>query len=275
LTPPPKQSASTHALHAHAPLGTSLGPFDPHRSSVSIERLDLSDLDEDYAANPRYAVVLKGILTPDECTSLIALSEQREYEMALVNIGGGKQMSFAEIRNNDRAIIDDELIAAQIWGRISTVLPPETEAQLHQRTTRQKVRLVKASESGAGMLTETCTLWNAVGLNERLRFLRYDPGTFFAPHQDGSYVRDDSSHPKYGEMSLVTAQIYLNGGFEGGATRMMSHAEDSGLDVIPEAGSILLFQHNIKHEGSLLLAGRKYTIRTDVMYAAQGEVAPA
>jgi len=32
-----------------------------------------------------------------------------------------------------------------------------------------------------------------------------------------------------------------------------------------------LFQHDIQHEGSLLEAGRKYTIRTDVMFAPQRE----
>ena len=31
-------------------------------------------------------------------------------------------------------------------------------------------------------------------------------------------------------------------------------------------GSILIFQHDIMHEGSLLEDGIKYTIRTDVMY---------
>ena len=31
-------------------------------------------------------------------------------------------------------------------------------------------------------------------------------------------------------------------------------------------GSILVFQHDIVHEGSLLEDGIKYTIRTDVMY---------
>jgi predicted 2-oxoglutarate/Fe(II)-dependent dioxygenase YbiX len=111
------------------------------------------------------------------------------------------------------------------------------------------------------------TTWRAVGFNERLRFLRYDPGTYFAPHMDGSYERDDPSHPKYGEKSLVTAQIYLNQGFEGGATRMMGRNLSDGYDVVPRTGSVLVFQHDIFHEGSVLIAGRKYTIRTDVMYA--------
>lgn len=31
-------------------------------------------------------------------------------------------------------------------------------------------------------------------------------------------------------------------------------------------GSVLVFQHNIFHEGSVLVKGRKYAMRTDVMF---------
>ena len=31
-------------------------------------------------------------------------------------------------------------------------------------------------------------------------------------------------------------------------------------------GSVLIFEHHILHEGSELLAGEKYTIRSDVMF---------
>ena len=32
------------------------------------------------------------------------------------------------------------------------------------------------------------------GINERLRFLKYDPGEFFASHYDGHYMRDFSDY---------------------------------------------------------------------------------
>lgn len=31
----------------------------------------------------------------------------------------------------------------------------------------------------------------------------------------------------------------------------------------------MVFQHDILHEGSLLIKGRKYAIRTDVMYSSE------
>ena len=32
------------------------------------------------------------------------------------------------------------------------------------------------------------------GINERMRFLKYDPGEFFASHYDGHYMRDFSDY---------------------------------------------------------------------------------
>jgi hypothetical protein len=40
--------------------------------------------------------------------------------------------------------------------------------------------------------------------NLRLRFLKYNPGEYFAPHMDGMYMREN------GERSFVTIQLYLN-----------------------------------------------------------------
>lgn len=242
-TPPPKSVGGLKNIDDIF----STAEFDP--ATAQIERLDLASLDDDYKERPRYAVYLHNILSAEECAALISMSEQREYIMAQVNIGGGKQLAMTEVRNNDRAIIDDAAIAKRIYDRVCAVLTPETEKSFHEWS----------------LSTET---WNAVSFNERLRFLRYDPGTYFAPHSDGSYVRNDPTHPRYGEKSIVTAQIYLNQGFEGGATRMMGYDFDPtiGYDVVPRTGSILLFEHNIAHEGSVLVAGRKYTIRTDVMF---------
>jgi hypothetical protein len=110
--------------------------------------------------------------------------------------------------------------------------------------------------------------YELVGLNERLRFLRYDLGGAFAPHSDGSYPRP-REHPNYGDISRVTVQIYLNEGFEGGTTRFFpfeSHINDEHFDIISQTGALLLFEHPLRHSGELVTQGRKYCLRTDVMY---------
>lgn len=39
--------------------------------------------------------------------------------------------------------------------------------------------------------------------------------------------------------------------------------------VFTNVGSVLIFEHPILHEGSKLISGRKYAIRTDVMYSSK------
>lgn len=180
----------------------------------------------------KLAFVLYDVFTEEECKKYIEDSERRGYELALVNIGGGRQMEATDVRNNARNIWDSREEAANILQRIQDYLPKEWKGR------------------------------ELVELNERLRFLRYNPGEYFKPHFDGSYMRTN------GDVSYITVQIYLNEGFKGGSTTFLNKfdSKDGGLEVVPKTGSVLIFQHDILHEGSILEEGRKYAIRTDVMY---------
>lgn len=96
------------------------------------------------------------------------------------------------------------------------------------------------------------------GLNERFRFYRYTPGQRFAWHSDGSFARAN------GEVSLLTFMIYLNDAYRGGATRF----ED--FSVEGKAGTALVFEHGLIHEGAEVAEGVKYVLRSDVMYGPPG-----
>jgi len=52
------------------------------------------------------------------------------------------------------------------------------------------------------------------------------------------------------------------------------YGTDKDIGVIPKIGRILVFQHDILHEGSELVRGTKFTMRTDVMYAVPEQFAP-
>ena len=54
--------------------------------------------------------------------------------------------------------------------------------------------------------------------------------------------------------------IYLNDNFEGGATSF-----DDTI-IKPKKGAALCFIHEQKHEGSPVITGIKYVLRSDVMY---------
>ena len=182
--------------------------------------------------NDKLAFVLDNVLTEDECKALIEETEEKGYEAALLNVGNGRQVLDTTNRNSKRCIVDSEDKAGWLWDKIKDFIP------------------------------DTWNSYPVVGLNERLRFLKYEGGEYFKPHMDGTYVRPDGS-----ERSYITIQLYLNEGFEGGNTTFLSnHSELEDRGVVPKPGRILVFQHDILHEGSLLVKGTKYTMRTDIMY---------
>ena len=125
---------------------------------------------------------IDAVLTEDECRTMVARAEAVGFELATINAWEGPRVD-TKVRNNDRVILDDELLAKDLWSRVQDKVPP-------LRGGRQ-VR----------------------GLNERFRFYRYRPGQKFAWHSDGPFLREN------GEISLLTFMIYLNDGYLGGSTR--------------------------------------------------------
>lgn len=190
------------------------------------------------------AFTLDNVLTQDECVRLIACAEGTGFDVALVNVGMGRQEKMTDFRNNDRVIIDSPEIAEVVWQRIKHAVPATWESRGVQ--------------------------WFAVGLNERLRILRYDVGQMFKTHQDGTFVRGREAGERDGECSFVTVQVYLNEGFQGGCTTFEDRTGTIVRDVVPATGRTLVFQHNLLHRGSVLESGRKYCVRTDVMYTRLG-----
>src|SRR5262245_56078542 len=95
--------------------------------------------------------VVRGFLSPEECAGFIARSEEHGYDEAPITGISGFVMR-KDVRNNDRVMIDDVELAASLWERVKPLVPAEWFG------------------------------WQAVGLNERLRYYRYSPGQRFAAH---------------------------------------------------------------------------------------------
>jgi len=94
----------------------------------------------------------------------------------------------------------------------------------------------------------------SIGLNEMFRFCKYDPGQEFKKHRDQSYIRNET------ESSYFPFMIYLNDDFIGGETKFNT------IKIKLTKGTALIFFHELEHEGSKLIAGKKYVLRTDIMY---------
>lgn len=175
--------------------------------------------------------LIHDFLSPAECERFIAASEAEGYGDAPITTSVGFVMR-KDIRDNARVVHDDPELASELFERARPFLPP------------------------------TWFTWELAGFNERFRYYRYDPGQRFNRHLDGYYERPN------GKRSHLTFMIYLNGGCEGGATAF--HDLRPKLLVTPEAGKALVFNHRRLHEGMPVLSGRKYVLRTDVMYRRGG-----
>jgi predicted 2-oxoglutarate/Fe(II)-dependent dioxygenase YbiX len=183
--------------------------------------------------------VVHDFLTASECRQHIERSEAAGYGDAPITTIGGPVM-LKEVRNNDRVMIDDAPLERSLWERLQPLVP-EREGS-----------------------------WTPVGLNERFRFYRYDPGQQFNWHYDGRFERSPL------ECSIYTFMIYLNGGFTGGATEFNLHGywgedREQLVRVQPEAGKALMFIHRVLHRGAPVEDGRKYVLRSDAMARWIGE----
>jgi predicted 2-oxoglutarate/Fe(II)-dependent dioxygenase YbiX len=177
--------------------------------------------------------VVENVYSREECQAWIAFSETHVYEAAPI----AQVVVAPDVRNNTRVVLDDVPRAAAIFERLAPHLPVELEAG-----------------------------WRLCGFNERLRFYRYEAGQRFAWHNDGVFYRS------LDEWSRFTLMIYLNDDFEGGNTIFQVESVPDGLlRVAPRAGMALLFRHDevLLHTGDLVTRGKKYVLRTDVMYCLE------
>src|SRR5215471_9815067 len=91
--------------------------------------------------DPDKVVVIHNFLSGEECAALIRRSEDLVYEMGTV-----ADVVMEQVRNNERVLVDDVCLAADLFHRAEPLLPAVIE--------------------GHGL----------VGFNERWRFYRYGPG---------------------------------------------------------------------------------------------------
>lgn len=196
------------------------------------------------------AVVLRGLLSPAECQSFISQAESFGIEPT------GYRMS---IRQTDRVAAKSTAVAEWLMNRIRPFLQPINLSMSNKKWPKGVPWFFPRRN------------WNPVGLNEMFRLCRYEPGGFFLPHHDAGFVRSES------ERSLKTFMIYLNNDFEGGATNFyresQRHYQPGDLANIiysfrPEAGDALIFNSAMLHDGEKVMSGRKYIMRSEIMYSS-------
>jgi WD40 repeat protein len=137
-------------------------------------------------------------------------------------------------------VIDDPQFAEELFHRIRCHLPDPI-----------------ADANGAR--------WRPTGLNERFRFCCYEPGEYFKIHRDGVF------HRSANQCSRLTFMAYLNSHreFEGGSTRFFSSSDANATplaSILPRAGTLIVFDHSLWHDGERVTRGMKYIMRSDILY---------
>lgn len=189
------------------------------------------------------------ILSAEECRRLVTAAEAE---------GFGFTNYPKHYRGNLRLIAVDPGLAARLWARMAHTVPAtHLDGQRGLRT---------PSWFPEGTTNDAEHEWVPTGLNTHWRLSKYYPGNQFQRHVDAAYHHDDTHRTMY------TVNIYLNGGFDGGATRFYENRFSHGIahSITPAPGRAVVFRQppeaHLHHDGEELGNGIKYLLRSDVMY---------
>ena len=255
----------------HEPL---LDPTGPNGPAIAVTPIDFgnSPLAADYSSF--FAMTIDNLLTLDECAKLQSAAGEDWQTLSKGN-------SYRECQN---ILVFSPQWASALYDRIVANLPEDVKAL--RRGDKLAETIAGPSHLKASVGAKK-TVWRIKEANERLSFLRYQPGHHFKPHCDALYAR-----PGKDERSLLTCQIYLNdapqgpgGEPSGGETRFWgsqvgkrqkdlelkdkieNEKETPFIDIKPKVGRALVFQQRMLwHSGQEVTHGEKFTVRLDLMY---------
>ena len=194
------------------------------------------------------AFVLRHVLSPAECEHFIAASEA----LGMRDSGYDRR-----VRRVDRVVALGSEVASLIYSRCREHFEPRP-----MPPARGKQR------DGPRLRMQ----WRPDGLNPCFRVCRYEKGGVFFPHLDGVYEESAARR------SQLTFMLYLNdvprehGGatsFYDGRQRPYQPPDPQFVRRAyqPEAGSCIVFDHTLLHDGGALLGDApKYIMRSEVMF---------
>jgi len=225
---------------------------DEGRLMRQIEIEDLSEMLLPVLKLYKFAVMLHNVLSTEECSELIDRAEEKGFKDAKKFDVQTKSVQ----RMCTRHELDFPDLAEELYKQITHALkgtPFEPKLKLAPPTYWSKEGIP-----------------HMVGLNEHLRLDKYKHGQFYRAHTDASFVRSNIGLGGVGDMSCMSVYIFLNQNYKGGLTTFRSD-ESRHLDIQPRTGSMLIFEHDILHEAQSVSKGKKYLLRTDIMYSSHSD----
>lgn len=182
--------------------------------------------------------VVPALLCKGECEQLLSPNIKKSFQKAISNYP-------SYYRNNDRFVVDNNILAKLLFEKVKPYLPETIEINSNIQ-----------AEKG---------IWHLKELNNRIRFCKYSVNQYFHRHLDGIHYRNDTTQSK------LTFMIYLNDAteFKGGRTLFYKTKETDEIwaSYIPKQGDLIVFDHNLWHEGEVLTQGEKFVLRSDILYS--------
>ena len=214
---------------------------------------------------------IKSIFSKDECDELIKMTEKAGFNPSPPSGGGHGQTPRTGARTSQFYVKDDSVLADKIWKRLKDFIPKDL------RSIKQVPYMNSVTKGDE---------FTPVGVNDHIRFYKYDPGQFILKHDDYRMSRfryDKESKEYYEQMSFLTIVIYLNEDFTEGCTKfwtqysqegVKSHCRfirdieftDADLTITPETGKAVIHDHMVQHEGESPKKSTKYILRTDILH---------
>ncbi|KAI1153680.1 hypothetical protein F4825DRAFT_241930 [Nemania diffusa] len=254
----------------HEPLTNLLSHEGP---AVTITPIDFASSSLADDCGSFFAMTIDNLLSPNECAKLQAAAGDDWQTLSKGNA----------FRECQKILVFSPEWAWALYDRIVAHLPEEVKTL---RRGERLAEIVVGSSHLKASVGARKTVWRIKEANERLSFLRYQPGHHFKPHCDALYAR-----PGKDERSFLTCQIYLNDALEGaestggGETRFWTNQvgkrqkspameretgdekEAPYLDIKPKIGRALIFQQRMLwHSGQEVKHGEKFTVRLDLMF---------
>jgi hypothetical protein len=214
---------------------------------------------------------IKNIFTPDECNYLIQIAENAGFNPSPPSGGGHGQTPRTGARTSQFYVKDDTEIANKIWDRLKSYVPKNLRSI-------KEVPYMNSVTKGDE--------YKPIGVNDHIRFYKYDPGQFILKHDDYRMSRfryDKNEDQYYEQMSFLTIVIYLNEDFSDGCTKFWTKYSQEGvkshcrfirdiefteadLTITPETGKAVIHDHMVQHEGESPRKSTKYILRTDILH---------
>jgi prolyl 4-hydroxylase len=224
-----------------------------------------------YEHVPGRVISSTNILNKDECNKLIVEAELAGFKPSPKSGGGHGQVPSTGARTSQFYVKDNVELATKIWSRVYNAVP----INLHNI---KPVPYMNSQTRGDE--------YSPIGINEHMRFYKYDPGQCILKHDDYRMSRfryDITTDKYYQQMTFLTLLVYLNEEFDNGRTLFWSKyangetkghcrflrdvdTEDADLAINPITGMGLISDHVIQHEGEAPAKGTKYILRTDILH---------